>query len=105
MCHDPSLSDEELARFLPPQDFQPQKHFGNVMVFPQRGQISRLVIPEELREEPYYLDNNLIEPIQPIKIGNREGFGNHFGTVNFAGEDPQRMRELLLHYEDAQFYV
>lgn len=105
MCHDPSLSEEELAKFLPPQDYHPEKHFGNVMVFPQRGQISRLVIPEELREEPYYLDNNLVEPIQPIKIGNREGFGNHFGTVNFAGEDPQRMRELLRHYEDAQFYV
>lgn len=105
MCHDPSLTDEELAQFLPSKEFEPQKHFGNVMVFPQRGQISRLVIPEELTEEPYYLDNNLIEPLQPMKIGNREGFGNHFGTVNFAGKDADRMRELLLHYEDAQFYV
>jgi hypothetical protein len=51
------------------------------------------------------MDNNLVEPLGPQKITARSGFGNHFGTVNFAGEDPQRMRELLKHYEDVPFYV
>ena len=27
-----------------------------------------------------------------------------FGTVNFKGEDPDRMTELLLHYENVDFY-
>lgn len=105
MCHDPSLTEEELDAVFPPKDFKAEKHFGNVMVFPKQGQITRLEIPEELMEEPYYLDNNLVEPLGPQKIGNRAGFGNHFGTVNFAGPDADKMRQLLTHYEDVPFYV
>lgn len=105
MCHDPSLSESALDAFFPPKDYKPATHYGNVMIFPKRGQISRLEIPEELTEEPYYLDNNLVQPLGPQKIGGREGFGNHFGTVNFAGASADRMRELLQHYEDVPFYV
>jgi len=105
VSHDPDMSDEELDKYFPPRDYKPEKHFGNVMVFPKPGQITRLEIPEELLEEPYYLDNNLVEPLGPQKITDRSGFGNHFGTVNFAGEDHDRMRQLLKHYEDVPFYV
>lgn len=105
LCHDPSLTENELNEIFPEDESRFERYFGNVMVFPKSGQITRLEIPEELTEEPYYLDNNLVEPLGPQKIANREGFGNHFGTVNFAGEDPERMRELLKHYEDVPFYV
>jgi len=105
LIHDPSLTDAELAEIFPTNGEIPEKHFGNVMVFPQQGQITKLQIPEELMEEPYYLDNDLVQPLGPQKIGGREGFGNHFGTVNFAGEDADHMRELLRHYEDVPFYV
>ena len=105
VSHDPSLSDEELDRYFPQKGHTPKQYYGNVMVFPKSGQITRLEIPEELTEEPYYLDNNLVEPLGPQKIGGREGFGNHFGTLNFAGEDAEKMRELLKHYEDVPFYV
>lgn len=105
LCHNPNLTEEELDKVFPPKDFEAKTHYGNVMIFPQKGQITRLEIPEELMEEPYYLSNNLSEPLGPQKIGDREGFGNHFGTVNFAGENAKRMRELLKHYEDVPFYV
>jgi hypothetical protein len=105
LCHDPHISTEELRTYFPAQDFKASRHFGNVMVFPQRGQISKLEIPEELLEEPYYIGNDLVEPLGPQKIGGREGFGNHFGTVNFAGEEAETMRKLLSHYEDVPFYV
>lgn len=105
VCHNPNLSDHELDKYFPPKAFKPDHHFGNVMVFPQKGQITKLQIPEELLEDPYFKDHNLIAPIGNQKIGDREGFGNHFGTVNFKGKDPQRMRELLLHYEEVPFYV
>lgn len=105
LSHDPDLSEAELDALFPDMSEKPEKHFGNVMVFPKRGHITRLEIPEELEEEPYFLDHNLVQPLGPQKITERSGFGNHFGTVNFAGEDPTKIRELLKHYEDVPFYV
>jgi hypothetical protein len=104
VCHDPNMSPEELNKYIP-QDYSFEKYYGNVMVFPQKGQITKLQIPDELLEDPYFLDHNLVPPIGEQKVSRREGFGNHFGTINFAGEDPDRMTELLLHYEDVPFYV
>lgn len=105
VSHDPNMPEEELEKYLPAKDYKPEKHYGNVMVFPKTRQISRLEIPQELLEEPYYLSNNLTQPIGNQKINDREGFGNHFGTIDFAGEDYQKIRELLKHYEDVPFYV
>lgn len=101
--HDPSLTAEEIKNIFPAEF--PKKYVGNVMVFPQRGEITKLEIPEALMEEPYFKDHNLVPPIAKQKVTNREGFGNHFGTVNFMGEDPERMKELLEHYQDVNFYV
>jgi hypothetical protein len=103
-CHDPSLTEEELNELLPPMDARPTDFYGNVMIYPRKNRISQLVIPEELKEEPYFLDHTLVPPLTTQKLDTREGFGNHFGTVNFKGEDPDRMRELLLHYENVDFY-
>ena len=104
LCHDPSLSEEELKEILPPLDARPSQFYGNVMIYPHKNVINKLEIPEELKEESYFLDHNLIPPYTNQKINSREGFGNHFGTVNFKGEDPDRMTELLLHYENVDFY-
>lgn len=105
-CHDPSMTEDELNRFFPDKNEEFNTYFGNVMVFPKgKAQISKLEIPEELLEEPYFLDHNLIAPQQGQKISEREGFGNHFGTVNFKGDDAEKMRHLLKHYEDVPFYV
>ena len=104
LCHDPNLSEEELNEILPAPDARPKNFYGNVMIYPQKNSISKLEIPEELKEEPYFLDHNLVPPMSTQKISDRDGFGNHFGTVNFKGEDPDRMTELLLHYENVDFY-
>jgi len=105
LCHDPNISKEELDAVFPPQDFQPKNYYGNVMIYPRKGQISKLEIPDELTEEPYFVDHNLVPPLSTQKINSRQGFGNHFGTINFRGEDPDRMTELLKHYENVDFYL
>jgi len=105
ICHDPNLTEEEVAALFPAPDFKPKNHYGNVMIYPHKSEISKLEIPEELQEEPYFLDHNLVPPLSSQKISSREGFGNHFGAVNFKGEDPDRMTELLLHYENVDFYL
>ncbi|MDX1683988.1 MAG: hypothetical protein R3275_02065 [Saprospiraceae bacterium] len=106
VSHDHTLSEEEVDKYFPPKDKEFETYFGNVMIYPKgKTQISKLEMPEELLEEPYFLDHNLVPPIQGQKISERSGFGNHFGTVNFKGEDPERMKQLLLHYQDVPFYV
>ncbi|MCB0804254.1 MAG: hypothetical protein KDC05_00560 [Bacteroidales bacterium] len=103
-CHDPNLSEEELNEILPPLNARPEQFYGNVMIYPRKHEISKLEIPEELKEEPYFLDHNLVPPLSTQKISDRSGFGNHFGTINFKGPDPDRMTELLIHYENVDFY-
>jgi hypothetical protein len=103
--HDPSLSAEEFDAMFPAKDFRPENHYGNVMIYPRKEKIERLQIPQELQEEPYFLDHNLVPPLSTQKISDRSGFGNHFGAVNFKGPDPDRMTELLLHYENVDFYL
>ena len=104
LCHDPSLTEDELNEILPAMDYKPDEYYGNVMIYPKPGEISQLEIPEELSEEPYFLDHTLVPPISTQKISDREGYGNHFGTVNFRGEDPERMEELLNHFQNVDFY-
>ena len=105
LCHDPDLTEAELDEIFPPDDVFPGKYNGNVMIYPQKKQISELQIPEELHNDPYFVDHNLVPPYSNQKISDRSGFGNHFGTINFCGEDPQRMEELLEHYRTVDFYT
>jgi len=105
VCHDPNATEEDLDAVFPPKDFKVNNYHGNVMIYPQRGQISKLVVPQELLEEPYFEDHTLVPPVAEQKIGDREGYGNHFGTVNFRGPDPKRIKELLQHYENVPFYA
>jgi len=106
LCHDPSLTEDELKEILPDDSQRPENHYGNVMIYPHKNEFSKLEIPEELTEEPYFIDHTLVPPLTTQKLsGDRGGFGNHFGTINFKGEDPDRMTELLKHYENVDFYV
>ncbi|WPP53589.1 ATP-grasp domain-containing protein [Catalinimonas niigatensis] len=105
LCHDPNASEEELDAIFPPKGYKPEIYYGNVMIYPRQNSISKLEIPNELTEEPYFIDHNLVPPLSTQKINSREGFGNHFGSINFSGEDPDRMTELLKHYENVDFYL
>ena len=105
VCHDPNMTEEELSKYLPSKDIKYENYFGNVMIYPKgKKSISKLELPEELLEEPYFRDHNLVPPITGQKISDRTGFGNHFGTVNFSGTDAEKMRNLLTHYQDVEFY-
>ena len=67
LCHDPNLTEEELKEILPPLNARPSNFYGNVMIYPRKHQISKLEIPEELKEEPYFLDHNLVPPFEHTK--------------------------------------
>lgn len=106
VSYDPNATEEELDAIFPAKDFKPKNYHGNVMIYPRKRQFSKLEIPEELNNEPYFVDHTLVPPYSGQKLSDsREGFGNHFGTINFKGEDPDRMTELLQHYEEVDFYI
>jgi hypothetical protein len=105
LCHDPATTEEELAAHLPKEGQKAARYAGSLMVYPDRGQISRLEMPEELLEHSYFDHHTLVPPMQGQKVAEREGYGNHFGTIFFQGDDSEEMRKLLQHYENVAFYV
>lgn len=105
LCSDPDTTDEELKAVFPKRNFKPSSSAGVLLVYPSPGYITKLQVPEELEEDPYFESHNLQPPIPHKVLPDRDGFGNHYGTVWFHGEDPSRMRERLLHYKEAEFYA
>ncbi|MDZ7801720.1 MAG: hypothetical protein U5K81_13165 [Trueperaceae bacterium] len=105
LCSDPATSEDELAAAFPAPDYVPDTVAGCLMVYPKPGYVSRLQVPAELEEDPYFEDHTLFEP-SAHKVGSeREGYGNHYGTVFLKGEDTGRMKDLLTHYEGVDFYA
>lgn len=104
LASDPATTAEEFAAFLPAEG-EFKTYAGCLMVYPNHpGQITQLTVPSELTEDPYFDHHTLTEPM-PHKVGSdREGYGNHYGTIFLKGDDPERVRSLLEHYEGVDFY-
>ena len=103
LCSDPNSTEEELADFFPAED-EFEGYAASLMVYPRKKRIEKLSVPEELENHPFFERHDLFEPMA-AKVPDREGFGNHYGTVFLCGDNPDTMRQLLLHYEDVDFYV
>lgn len=103
LCADPGTPDEVLDDFFPPEG-PATRHSANLMVYPRRTEVHELRVPKELLEHPYFRRHDMFEPATS-KVAERVGFGNHYGTIFLAGEDPQVLRDLVQRYEDYDFYV
>lgn len=102
LCADPNTTEEELAAFFPPED-RFEGYAGCLMVYPKGPIASKLEVPAELEADPYFEKHNLFVPATP-KVAERVGFGNHYGTVYFFGDEPERMSELFWKWEEFDFY-
>jgi len=103
LCSDPEVSPEEIAAFFPDEVAGRNQHAGNLLVYPKRRQITSLAIPQELEDEPYYLKHDLFEPVTS-KVQDRVGFGNHYGHIDFVGDDAERLKDVLLRFEELEYY-
>ena len=102
LCSDPNTPKAVLDKFFPRE--QDHKIFAaNLMVYPRKASIHQLKFPEELANHAYMDRHTMFEPVT-AKVAERVGFGNHYGTVFLAGEDPEILRELVQRYEDVDFY-
>ncbi len=104
LCSDPDTTKEELSEFFPHEVSGKKGHAGNVLIYPKRQKVTELSVPEELNKEPYYVSHDLFEPVT-AKVAERAGFGDHYGKVDFFGDDPDRLKKILLHFEELEYYV
>lgn len=103
LCADPATTEEELdAFFTDPADHH--GYSGCLMVYPKQKVVTRVALPEKLLAEPYYDKHNLFQPVN-AKVAERAGFGDHYGTIYFQGDDAEEMTRLLLEYEEEDFYT
>ena len=104
LTFDPKTTEEEITSFFPKEVVDAKCYAGCFGVYPRRRVVSRLEIPEETEDHEYYESNDLAPPMQDT-VTKRTAFGTHWGLLYFKGDDPHRMRDLLKHQEELDFYV
>lgn len=103
LCSDPDTTEEELKEFFPEEVTSAKGYAGSLMVYPRVRLVEKLDVPDELKVDSYFDKHDLFIPVTS-KVAERVGFGNHYGTIFFFGQDSDRMKELLKQYESFDFY-
>ncbi len=104
LCMDPKATEAEVEAFFPREVVDAKGHAGCFLVYPKKRVISDVQVPDEVGNDPYFEHHDLFVPANP-EVPERVAFGNHYGSMYFFGDDPDRMRQLLLDMEDHDFYV
>lgn len=104
LAFDPKTTEEEITEFFPKEVVDAKGYAGCFGVYPRRRVVSRLEMPEETENHPYFDFHELTPPLEET-VTKRTAFGTHWGLVYFYGDDPYVMRDLLKHQEDLDFYV
>ncbi len=104
LVFDPKSTEEEVEAFFPRPVEDAKGYAGCFGVYPRRRVVSRLDIPAETEDHPYFDYHELAPPLQET-VTKRTAFGTHWGLVFFFGDDPYNMRELLSQQEGLDFYV
>jgi hypothetical protein len=101
---DPKTKQEEIDAFFPEPVKDAQGYAGCFGVYPRKRVVSKLEIPKETEEHPYFDFHELTAPLQDT-VTKRTAFGTHWGLVFFFGDNPHQLRDLLKHQEELDFYV
>ena len=104
LAFDPKTTDEEIKAFFPREVVDAKGHAGCFGVYPRRRVVSKLEIPAETEEHPYFESHELTAPLEEI-VTKRTAFGTHWGLVYFFGPDPYEIRDLLKKQESLDYYV
>ncbi len=104
LAFDPKATAEEVAAFFPKEVVDAKTYAGCFGVYPRRRVVSRLEMPPETEDHPYFESHELTPPLEET-VTKRTAFGTHWGLVYFQGEDPYKLRDLLKAQEEMDFYV
>lgn len=104
LVFDPKTTKEEVKAFFPTPVTEAKGYAGCFGVYPRRRVVSKLEIPEETENHPYFDFHELTTPMEET-VTKRTAFGTHWGLVFFFGDNPHKLRDLLKHQEEMDFYV
>ncbi|MGM0702235.1 MAG: carboxylate--amine ligase [Pseudomonadota bacterium] len=104
LVFDPKSTAEEVKAFFPKEVEDADGYAGCFGVYPRRRVVSKLEIPEEVEDDPYFESHELTAPMEET-VTKRTAFGTHWGLIYFKGDEAARMKELLKHMEDLDFYI
>tara|TARA_R110002072_G_scaffold9626_1_gene46445 strand:- start:5259 stop:6485 length:1227 start_codon:yes stop_codon:yes gene_type:complete len=104
LVFDPKATEEEVEAYFPVAVTDAKAHAGCFGVYPRRRVVSKLEIPEETEDHPYFESHELTTPQEEI-VTKRTAFGTHWGLLFFVGEDPKEMHRLLERQEELDFYI
>ena len=104
LAFDPKTTEQEITDFFPREVVDAKGVAGCFGVYPRRRVVSRLQMPEETEDHPYFESHELTAPLEET-VTKRTAFGTHWGLLYFFGDDPHTMRDLLKRQEDLDFYV
>lgn len=104
MVFDPKTTEEEVKTYFPKEVEDATGFAGCFGVYPRRRVVSRLEIPQETEDHPYFESHELTTPVEEI-VTKRTAFGTHWGLVYFVGDNAGEMHDLLKRQEDLDYYV
>ena len=104
LVFDTKSTKEEVDAFFPREVVDAKGYAGCFGVYPRRRVVSKLEMPPECVDHPYFESHELVAPTEET-VPDRSAFGTHWGLVFFYGDDPIKMRDLLKAQEDLDFYV
>jgi len=104
LCFDPKTTEEEIEAFFPEEVKSAKGFAGCFGVYPRQRVVSKLEIPAETENHPYFESHELTSPLE-AKVTKRNAFGTHWGLIYFVGDDAHKLHTLLKHQEELDFYV
>lgn len=104
LVFDPKTTEEEVKAYFPKEVDDATAYAGCFGVYPRLRVVSRLEIPQETEDHPYFESHELTTPVEEI-VTKRTAFGTHWGLVYFVGDDAEEMGKLLKRQEDLDYYV
>lgn len=104
LCSDPDTTEAELEAFFPEEVVSAKGFAGSLMVYPNVETINKINMPADLKKHPLFDKHDMFIPVTS-KVSERVGFGNHYGTIFFYGDDCEEMRILMKKYKRYDFYL
>ncbi|MFT5084700.1 MAG: hypothetical protein ACI9Y1_002756 [Lentisphaeria bacterium] len=104
LVFDPKSTAEEVAAYFPKEIVDATGYAGCFGVYPRRRVVSKLEIPLETEEHPYFESHELTTPPEEM-VTKRTAFGTHWGLIYFVGDNAAEMHKVLERQEELDFYV